>query len=108
MSNLYRNAKRLRSESVISYSSDEGLFSDEINEKRNKLIQDKLGELVSLIEENDSFYYDFDKIKEDFIKSLKDNMEGMMNRCLECGTDMGRSNPRQLCGKSYCLLKELN
>ena len=22
--------------------------------------------------------------------------------CLECGIDMGRCNPRQLCGKTYC------
>jgi len=22
--------------------------------------------------------------------------------CLECGDDMGPTNPRQLCGKSYC------
>lgn len=24
------------------------------------------------------------------------------NTCLECGDDMGPSNPRQLCGKIYC------
>lgn len=22
--------------------------------------------------------------------------------CLQCGTDMGPQNPRQLCGKTYC------
>ena len=26
----------------------------------------------------------------------------MVNRCLECGIDMGECNPRQLCGKVYC------
>lgn len=31
--------------------------------------------------------------------------EGMMNRCLECGVDMGIHNPRQLCGKYICLEK---
>lgn len=25
-----------------------------------------------------------------------------INRCLECGVDMGPQNPRQLCGKRYC------
>lgn len=25
-----------------------------------------------------------------------------VNRCTECGIDMGPHNPRQLCGKSYC------
>ena len=26
--------------------------------------------------------------------------------CLECGTDMGTMNPRQLCYKTYCPLKD--
>ena len=26
----------------------------------------------------------------------------MVNRCLECGIDMGESNPRQYCAKTYC------
>jgi hypothetical protein len=25
-----------------------------------------------------------------------------INRCLECGIDLGECNPRQLCGKTYC------
>ena len=25
--------------------------------------------------------------------------------CLECGEDMGKTNPRQLCGKTYCYNK---
>jgi hypothetical protein len=24
------------------------------------------------------------------------------NLCVECGVDMGSSNPRQYCGKTYC------
>ena len=23
--------------------------------------------------------------------------------CLECGTSMGKNNPRQLCNKNYCI-----
>jgi hypothetical protein len=23
--------------------------------------------------------------------------------CIECGVDMGPQNPRQLCGKTYCM-----
>jgi hypothetical protein len=30
---------------------------------------------------------------------------GSKNRCLDCGMDMGINNPRQLCGKTYCLYK---
>lgn len=25
------------------------------------------------------------------------------NLCMVCGVDIGESNPRQLCGKTYCL-----
>ena len=28
--------------------------------------------------------------------------ESEVNRCLECGVDLGRYNPRQYCGKIYC------
>jgi hypothetical protein len=59
------------------------------------------------------FYVDVDGLKEelesipiltiDMILSIVDKYrEGMKNRCLECGTDMGRTNPRQLCGKWMC------
>jgi hypothetical protein len=27
-----------------------------------------------------------------------------VNRCMDCGTDMGECNPRQLCGKWRCLI----
>lgn len=26
-------------------------------------------------------------------------------RCTECGIDLGLMNPRQLCGKTYCIFK---
>ena len=29
----------------------------------------------------------------------------IVNRCLECGIDMGPQNPRQLCGKWRCVNK---
>jgi hypothetical protein len=29
-----------------------------------------------------------------------------INRCIKCGIDMGESNPRQYCGKTYCYLEE--
>lgn len=29
--------------------------------------------------------------------------EDIRNLCIECGVDMGPLNPRQLCGKLYCL-----
>ena len=32
----------------------------------------------------------------------KSESEPHINRCLECGADMGVNNPRQLCGKRRC------
>lgn len=73
--------------------------------KRPREEQDYVEELYSLIrkiELKNKLYYDSDKIIEKFKNLLEENEEGMMNCCLECGEDMGRSNPRQLCGKTYC------
>jgi hypothetical protein len=71
-------------------------------ESVDEMIDSKLYSLIRDLEIKNSNYYNFDKIKDDFIKLLEEHSEGMMNKCLECGTDMGRSNPRQLCGKTYC------
>lgn len=84
--------------------SDSEMFDDNkiIKEKINNLIDEKIYSLVKEIEEIDSSYYNNEEITKDFKKSLRKNWQGMMNRCLECGSDMGIMNPRQLCGKTYC------
>jgi len=66
-------------------------------------IEDELYSLILKLEKENKLYYDFDKILKDFKKSLEDNCEGMMNCCVACGEDIGRTNPRQLCGKTYCI-----
>lgn len=58
--------------------------------------------LVTDLENKTNTYLNISGIIDDFKKSLLNNREGMMNRCLECGVDMGRCNPRQLCGKTIC------
>jgi hypothetical protein len=30
------------------------------------------------------------------------------NTCIECGIDMGYMNPRQYCGKTYCMYSDIN
>jgi hypothetical protein len=42
------------------------------------------------------------KDKKDKIKVCGYNPETDSWHCLECGDDMGRNNPRQLCGKYFC------
>jgi hypothetical protein len=39
------------------------------------------------------------------IEDLSDTDEPK-NLCTECGRDMGPQNPRQLCGKTYCIYAE--
>ena len=70
-------------------------------------------QLISKTIKDLDFYVNVDGLKEelesipiltkDIILSRVDKYrEGMKNRCLECGVDMGRTNPRQLCGKWVC------
>ena len=47
-------------------------------------------------------YKDSEKMINDMIEIIEDNQEEAINRCLECGEDIGRTNPRQLCRKTYC------
>ena len=54
------------------------------------------------LESKTDTYLNLSSIIDDFKKSLLNNREGIINRCLECGVDMGRCNPRQLCGKTIC------
>jgi hypothetical protein len=58
--------------------------------------------LVIDLESKTDTYLNLSSIIDDFKKSLLNNREGIINRCLECGVDMGRCNPRQLCGKTIC------
>jgi hypothetical protein len=39
----------------------------------------------------------------DYIIIIKDSCY-----CTECGVDMGSHNPRQLCGKTYCMFANIN
>lgn len=52
----------------------------------------------------DSYFSDF--LENDIIDLIYDSQNGFINKCVECGCDMGRDNPRQLCGKTFCLTNE--
>ena len=40
--------------------------------------------------------------------NLHDKLYEMKNLCVECGIDMGYCNPRQYCGKTYCMYSKYN
>lgn len=69
-------------------------------------IENKLYKLVVEIENKTDTYLNFENILINFKELIDDNKEGMINRCVECNIDMGRSNPRQLCGKTFCCSEE--
>jgi hypothetical protein len=51
---------------------------------------------------HDNVYTNVELLKGKLIQLIKESQTSMVNRCLECGIDMGECNPRQLCGKVYC------
>ena len=66
------------------------------------------------------FNDDFEKILEKFDETCKsqdekfetnkieDSIYDIKNLCVECEVDMGYCNPRQYCGKTYCLYNKYN
>ncbi len=69
-------------------------------------IENKLYKLIVEIENKTDTYLNFENILINFRELIDNNKEGMINRCVECNIDMGRSNPRQLCGKTFCCSEE--
>lgn len=59
--------------------------------------------IISEVEDELDVYLDYDEIYKDLIKSIIKNNLGIKNRCTDCGVDMGSCNPRQLCGKTFCM-----
>jgi hypothetical protein len=55
-------------------------------------------EYIIIVEDNNSKEENKNiKHKEEYI---------IINRCISCGIDLGESNPRQYCCKTYCPLEE--
>lgn len=44
----------------------------------------------------------YGKMGEDFVR----RGESICNACIICGEPIGDSNPRQMCGKTYCIMTE--
>lgn len=59
------------------------------NSKENQKLEEITDNIQSDNTNNDDFNYSY---QDDEIKNL----------CLDCGVDMGPTNPRQLCGKTHC------
>lgn len=61
-------------------------------------------QIITYYENNKNEYVDTNEL-EYLINQIMKLGKGSINRCLECGIDLGECNPRQLCGKGYCYSK---
>jgi hypothetical protein len=59
--------------------------------------------LLDLLKNKLDCYLD-ESLECELIEVIENNIKSPLNRCLECGCDMGENNPRQLCGKTFCYL----
>ncbi len=52
------------------------------------------------------FDYLLSNMYDDDGESFGDDDDVLINLCVICGRDMGSANPRQMCGKTYCMLED--
>jgi hypothetical protein len=87
-----------------SYLSDKTEIIQKTIELSN--IENDINNIIKKINDESDYYLDYEKIKNDFNIMIKEliinNSLEFKNRCVECGIDMGKDNPRQLCGKTKC------
>jgi len=72
------------------------IFKNEYDLFKSKLPSDLKLIIIKKYDED----YILDKLKE--FTSRKRKLEQYKNLCIECGIDLGETNPRQYCGKTYC------
>lgn len=87
----------------LNFSKNMTLFEQiaEIAEKQSVYMSDEtVNEIIKLLMPYSSLPHK--KFIAKLYVLIETNNDGMMNRCTECGEDMGKGNPRQLCGKFYC------
>lgn len=80
----------------------ESMNEEQIN-KIKKVLNDT--NLLELLKNELDCYLD-QSLERELVEVIEDNIKSQINKCLECGCDMGENNPRQLCGKTFCYLSD--
>lgn len=75
-------------------------YEEDIREKILKVIEKT--KILELLKKELDCYLNDEQLENDLVEVISDNMGSSVNRCHECGVDMGEQNPRQYCGKGYC------
>jgi len=88
----------------MSYHHDCDEEINKIIEKSN--LDNDIINIIQKLENNSEYYLNLEKTKNEFNKMIRNILEknyvDPKNNCQECGIDIGRDNPRQLCGKTRC------
>jgi len=86
------------------YQNDNEDEDDDSINKFNQLYVKKGRDIDNIHSNIENKCHKFVDINNDNLIYLDDTgYDLLINRCLECGIDLGEDNPRQLCGKTYCM-----
>ena len=104
--NEYFDPKNLKMIILIQFEQELNNETTSSDDNINQEDQEKLHNYINTFIIKLKDIYKFDKsinlVKEDIFGILMNSIIQEKNRCMECGIDMGITNPRQLCGKRYC------
>lgn len=69
-------------------------------------IDNDIIKIITKLNNNSDYYLNLDNIKKDLFEKIEEtlniNSNTIKNKCMECNSDIGENNPRQLCGKIKC------
>lgn len=69
-------------------------------------IDNDIIKIITKLNKNSYYYLNLDNIKKDLFDKIQEtlniNSNTIKNKCIECDNDIGKNNPRQLCGKIKC------
>lgn len=73
-----------------------------INSKDQAVIRMEIDRFLINLRNKYDYYINTEQITNEVMNSIVKNTISEKNRCIVCLRDIGISNPRQLCGKTYC------
>ena len=84
---------------VIDNNDDDKIYDSPNKKQKFDNNFEKIIEKNHDVCKNEDEKFETNKIED----NLHDKLYEMKNLCVECGIDMGYCNPRQYCGKTYCM-----
>ena len=82
------------------YERTENQFKEHKDYEKMKIIKKQIIDYFTNVKNE---YVNEKSIMENIMNIFDTAGKGHINKCIECGIDMGECNPRQYCGKLYCI-----